>query len=52
MERLEKLFKEHTDFIKDITDYEMPNKQDPIRKTTFINIRMNTRDSNEGIFNQ
>ena len=50
IEKLEELFKDHTDFIKDITDYEMPNKQDQTQKTTFINIRMNTRDLNEGIF--
>ena len=49
-EKLEELFKDHADFIKDITDYEMPNKQDQTQKTTFINIRMNTRDLNEGIF--
>ncbi len=47
---LEDLFKDHTDFIKDINEFEMPNKSNPTQKTTFINIRMNTRDLNEGIF--
>ncbi len=28
----------------------MSNKLNPTQKTTFINIRMNTRDLNEGIF--
>ena len=30
----------------------MINKQNPTQKTTFINIRMNTRDLNEGILFQ
>jgi hypothetical protein len=47
---LEDLFKDHTDFIKDIKEFEMANKQKPDKKTTFINIRLNTRDLNEGIF--
>ena len=47
---LEDLFKDHTDFIKDIKEFEMANKQTPDKKTTFINIRLNTRDLNEGIF--
>ena len=50
IEILEEAFKDHTDFIKDIKEFEMSNKQNPIQKTTFINIRMNTRDLNEGIF--
>ena len=50
IEKLEDLFKNHTDFIKDITEFEMSNKMNPIQKTTFINIRLNTRDLNEGIF--
>jgi hypothetical protein len=47
---LEHLFKDYTDFIKDIKEFEMANKQKPSQTTTFINIRLNTRDLNEGIF--
>ena len=47
---LEDLFKDHTDFIKDIKEFEMSNKLNPTQQTIFINIRMNTRDLNEGTF--
>jgi len=50
IEKLQDLFKEHTDFIKDIKEFEMANKLNPTQNTTFINIRMNTRELNEGIF--
>ncbi len=50
IEKLDDLFKDHTDFIKDIKEFEMLFKLNPTQKTTFINIRMNTRDLNEGIF--
>ena len=50
IEKLQDLFKEHTDFIKDIKEFEMANKLNPNQNTTFINIRMNTRELNEGIF--
>ena len=50
IEKLEDLFKDHTDFIKDIKEFEMANKLNPTQKTTFINIRLSTRDLNEGIF--
>ena len=50
IEKLNDLFKDHTDFIKDIKEFEMSNKLNLTQKTTFINIRMSTRDLNEGIF--
>ena len=50
IEALEEAFKDHNDFIKDIKEFEMSNQQNPNKKTTFINIRLNSKDLNEGIF--
>lgn len=50
IETLEEAFKDHNDVIKDINEFEMANKQNPNKKTTFINIRLNSKDLNEGIF--
>jgi hypothetical protein len=50
IETLEEAFKDHSDFIKDIKEFEMSNKQNPNQKTTFINIRLNSKDLTEGIF--
>ena len=50
IETLEEAFKDHNDFIKDIKEFEMSNQQNPNQKTTFINIRLNSKDLNEGIF--
>ena len=50
IETLEEAFKDHSDFIKDIKEFEMSNKLNPSKTTTFINIRLNSKDLNEGIF--
>lgn len=50
IEKLNDLFKDHTDFIKDISTYEMTDKIKTDKKTNFISIKMKTSNLDENIF--
>ena len=50
IKKLIDLFKDHDEFIKHITTYEMTNKDKPQIKTDFISIKMKTTNLNENIF--
>ena len=50
IEKMEELFKEHTDFIKDVSTYQMVNKYKPNTTTDFVCIKMRTTNLKEKIF--
>ena len=50
IKKLNDLFKDHTDFIKDISSYEMTDKTKTDKKTDFISIKMKTTNLDENIF--
>ena len=49
IKKINDLFKDHTDFIKDISSYEMTDKTKTDKKTDFISIKMKTTNLNEDI---
>ena len=50
IKKINDLFKDHTDFIKDISSYEMTDKTKTDKKIDFISIKMKTTNLNEDIF--
>ena len=51
IEKLNELFENHTDFVKEITDYQMDNKYKKSSSTTFISIKLTTSNLDQKIFN-
>ena len=50
IKKLNDLFKDHDEFIKDISSYEMTDKTKTDKKTDFISIKMKTTNLDENIF--
>lgn len=48
--KLYDLFKDHDDFLKEITEYTMDNKYRPNTKTDFISVKLKTTNIKEEIF--